>query len=284
MKKVNDCWDFTYLKKCTFRFLSDLHLDSPYTDLKKVKKLFDEAKEKDYKIVIIGDLLDVMGGKFDRRTIKGDLRPEHNVDNYINKVCEDAADFLLPYIDNIALITAGNHEKEIDKRMECYLLEFIDLYIHKKSGKSLNWTQEYAGYIRLHAKRKNSQHSECTKIFFCHGKDGNATMSFGVLNVKRNASVIDADIMISGHVHKNYSVPLNRLFLNTKGVVRVKEQLHLQLGTSKESKGVDYFSARKGFDPASTSFYDVDFELKHSVQDGNSGYYVEFIERRVKLS
>jgi UDP-2,3-diacylglucosamine pyrophosphatase LpxH len=280
MKKVQDCWDYTYLKNCTIRFLSDLHLDSPYTDLKKVKKLFEDAKKQGYKIIIIGDLLDVMGGKYDRRTIKGDLRPEHNVDNYINKVCEDAADFLAPYLDEILLVTAGNHEKEIDKRMECYLLEFIDLYIHKKTGRSLNWTQEYAGYIRLHGKRPKSKESLLTKIFFNHGKDGNATMSFGVLNVKRNAAVIDADILVSGHIHKNFSLPLNRLYLSNKGVIKVKEQLHLQLGTTKESKGVDYFSARKGFDPASTSFYDVEFDM---ICKGSGEYEVQFIERRVKL-
>ena len=280
MKKVKDCWDYSYYKNCTIRFLSDLHLDSPYTDLKKLKKLFDDAQKNQYKIVIIGDLLDVMGGKYDRRTTKGDIKPEHNTDNYINSVCESAADFLAPYIDDILLITAGNHEREIDKRMECYLLEFIDLYLHKKTGKSINWTQDYAGYIRLHGKRKNAGESCPTTIFYNHGKDGNATMSFGVLNVKRNAAVIDADIIVMGHIHKNFSLPLNRLYLTNKGVIKVKEQLHLQLGTSKESKGTDYFGARKGFDPASTSFYDVDFYLK---ANENGIYEAQFIERRIKL-
>ena len=280
MKKVKDCWDYSYYRNCTIRFLSDLHLDSPYTDLKKLKKLFDDAQKNQYKIVIIGDLLDVMGGKYDRRTTKGDIKPEHNTDNYINSVCESAADFLAPYIDDILLITAGNHEREIDKRMECYLLEFIDLYLHKKTGKSINWTQDYAGYIRLHGKRKNAGESCPTTIFYNHGKDGNATMSFGVLNVKRNAAVIDADIIVMGHIHKNFSLPLNRLYLTNRGVIKVKEQLHLQLGTSKESKGTDYFGARKGFDPASTSFYDVDFYLK---ANENGIYEAQFIERRIKL-
>ena len=280
MKKVKDCWDYTYYRNCTIRFLSDLHLDSPYTDLKKLKKLFDDAQKNQYKIVIIGDLLDVMGGKYDRRTTKGDIKPEHNTDNYINSVCESAADFLAPYIDDILLITAGNHEREIDKRMECYLLEFIDLYLHKKTGKSINWTQDYAGYIRLHGKRKNAGESCPTTIFYNHGKDGNATMSFGVLNVKRNAAVIDADIIVMGHIHKNFSLPLNRLYLSNRGIIKVKEQLHLQLGTSKESKGTDYFGARKGFDPASTSFYDVDFYLK---ANENGIYEAQFIERRIKL-
>jgi UDP-2,3-diacylglucosamine pyrophosphatase LpxH len=280
MKKTNDSWDLKYQKNVTLRLLSDLHLDSHYTDLKKVKALFEEAKANDYKIIIIGDLFDVMGGKYDKRTIKGDIKKEHSEDNYLNKVIEDIAKFLSPYIDNIALITAGNHEKEIDKRFECYLLEFLALYIHKMTGKDLNWTSDYAGFIRIHGTRNNSHDSHVTKIFYNHGKDGNAVMTFGVLNVKRNAAMIDADILISGHVHKNFSVPINRLYLSQKGVIKVKEQLHLQLGTAKETHGTDYFSARKGFDPASTSFYDLVFEFKTV---GQGMYENEFIERRIRL-
>jgi predicted MPP superfamily phosphohydrolase len=58
MKKTNDSWDLKYRKNVTLRLLSDLHLDSHYTDLKKVKVLFEEAKANDYKIIIIGDLFD----------------------------------------------------------------------------------------------------------------------------------------------------------------------------------------------------------------------------------
>jgi hypothetical protein len=63
-------------------------------------------------------------------------------------------------------------------------------------------------------------------------------------------------------------------------VIKVKEQLHLQLGTAKETHGTDYFSARKGFDPASTSFYDLVFEFKTV---GQGMYENEFIERRIRL-
>lgn len=261
--------------------LSDLHLDNPHTDKKKVKKLLDDAVKEGNSIAIFGDLFDVMGTKFDRRTTKSDIEKSHQEDNYLNIVAHDIAEFLAPYIDSILFISIGNHEKEIDKRMEISLLEIMNLYLHKMVGKEICISNDYAGYIKV-IMRAGQKSGSCN-IFYNHGKDGNATMSFGVLNVKRNASVIDADIFISGHVHKNYTVPLNRIILTDLGYIKVKEQLHIQLGTSKETHGTDYFSARKGFDPASTSFYYIDFELIRHKNQYKDFSEIKYTERRVKL-
>ena len=130
--------------------------------------------------------------------------------------------------------------------------------------------------------RSNCRNSSCV-IFYNHGKVGNATMSFGVLNVKRNASVIDADIFISGHVHRNYSLPLNRIGLTQQNSIIIKEQLHIQLGTSKETIGTDYFSARKGFDPASNSMFYIDFELIRDKTKNRDSTSITYIERRVRI-
>ena len=116
--KLNEMLTTEFKSDNTFTqlWVSDLHLDSPYTDKKKVKKLFDKALENGWQINILGDTFDIMGGKYDKRTIKGDIKVEHSVDNYLMAVTRDIAQFLAPYIDNIGFISSGNHEKEIDKR------------------------------------------------------------------------------------------------------------------------------------------------------------------------
>ena len=81
-----ECHLVEIVDKGTLRLLSDLHIDSKHTDKKKVKKLLDEAKEAGSLICIFGDLLDVMGGKYDKRTLKGDIKKEHSEDNYLNCV------------------------------------------------------------------------------------------------------------------------------------------------------------------------------------------------------
>lgn len=284
MIRKNDAYLQKFYKTFTQRWLSDLHLDSKYTDKKKVKRLFDEAKEKGYQINIIGDLFDIMGMRMDFRSTKSDIKEALREENYVNLVVQEVAEFLAPYVDCIGIITVGNHEKEFEKRAELYLLEILNLYLHKMTGKEVLISNEYAGYIIMIGTRsENNRASASCTIFFNHGKDSNAAMSLGALNVKRNAATIDADIFISGHIHRNLLAPLNRVYCSHQGNITVKEQLHIQLGTAKESKGVDYFSARKGFDPASTSFYDITFSLNRIAEQGKDILRMEYLEQRIKL-
>jgi predicted phosphodiesterase len=273
-----ECHLVEIVDKGTLRLLSDLHIDSKHTDKKKVKKLLDEAKEAGYLICIFGDLLDVMGGKYDKRTLKGDIKQKHNEDNYLNCVIEDAATLLAPYVDNL-FISAGNHEKEIDKRFELYLLEMLSDRIYRKTHKNLVWTKNYAGFIAVSVKSKTRKVQLGKTIFYNHGKDSNAVMTFGTLNIKRNSSIIDADVFVSGHIHTNFLVPVNRLSLSSRRKIKVTEQIHIQLGTAKKTIGLDYFSAKKGFSPASTSFYDLTFELKNE----SNCDLINMIEQRIKL-
>ena len=53
-----------------FLLLSDIHWDNPKCNRKLLKRHLDEAKEGGHPILINGDLLDLMGGKKDRRAIK----------------------------------------------------------------------------------------------------------------------------------------------------------------------------------------------------------------------
>jgi len=273
-----ECHLVEIVDKGTLRLLSDLHIDSKHTDKKKVKKLLDEAKEAGSLICIFGDLLDVMGGKYDKRTLKSDIKKEHSEDNYLNCVIEDAATLLAPYVDNL-FISAGNHEKEIDKRFELYLLEMLSDRIYRKTHKNLVWTKNYAGFIAVNVKSKTRKVQLGKTIFYNHGKDSNAVMTFGTLNIKRNSAIIDADVFVSGHIHTNFLVPVNRLSLSSRRKIKVTEQIHIQLGTAKETIGLDYFSAKKSFSPASTSFYDLTFELKvEKCVD-----VLNMIEQRIKL-
>jgi predicted phosphodiesterase len=273
-----ECHVVEMVDKGTIRLLSDLHIDSKYTDNKKVKKLLDDAFKQGSLICIFGDLLDVMGGKYDKRTLKGDIKKEHSEDNYLNQVIEDAAELLAPYVDNL-FISAGNHEKEIDKRFELYLLEMLSDRIYRKTHKDLMWTKNYAGFMVVNMRHKTRKISLSKTIFYNHGKDSNAVMTFGTLNIKRNSSIIDADIFVSGHIHTNFLVPVNRLSLSQKRKIKVTEQLHVQLGTAKETIGLDYFSAKKGFSPASTSFYDLVFTLRQSTDCD----FIDVTEQRIKL-
>jgi hypothetical protein len=59
-----------------------------------------------------------MQGRFDPRRDMDELRPEYRRNDYYDFVVRDAADFLEPYANNIALISDGNHELAVLKKRE----------------------------------------------------------------------------------------------------------------------------------------------------------------------
>jgi len=90
--------------------MSDIHWDNPKCKRDILKKHLDMALEQDMGIVINGDFFCLMQGKWDPRRSKKDIRPEHNVHNYLDAVIEDAVNWWSPYAQNIAWIGYGNHE------------------------------------------------------------------------------------------------------------------------------------------------------------------------------
>ena len=95
---THDCilpFDST-IRSYDFLLIADVHFDSISCDRKLLKKHLDEVVERNAKVFIFGDFFDVMGGKFDKRSSKGDLRPEYNTSSYIDNVVYDAIAFLYP--------------------------------------------------------------------------------------------------------------------------------------------------------------------------------------------
>lgn len=267
---TEDCTKITAKDELKVLLVSDLHLDNKKCDREFIKRIFDEAVKVNGTILILGDCFDAMGGKFDKRTHKGDIKPEYQEDDYYNRIAADVADFLIPYVDNIGFISLGNHETAVTKRHEHSLLESLKLQVFYKSQKKLTILNEYDGWVWF--KFRMSQTKRCSfRMWFTHGAKGNAIMSYGILNTKRRQAVIDADIYVSGHLHSAWSKPLVKEVLNGSGFIDYKECIHLQLGTAK---GRGDFEKKHGFDPPNKSFYWIDFYRK--------GEKMEFIERRVK--
>jgi len=67
-----------YGKERWMLFISDVHLDSVHCDRDKLKQHLDLALKRNAPVFIFGDLLDLMQGKYDPRSNKGDLNPKYN--------------------------------------------------------------------------------------------------------------------------------------------------------------------------------------------------------------
>jgi len=247
-------------------YLSDLHLDSKLSARPRVKALLDEALELNAPVHIFGDIFDAMGGKFDKRTSKKDIKEEYNGEvPYFNAIVEDVAAFLAPYGKIIATLSEGNHESKIREIHEFNLLTMLASKIEEISGHRpvvMGWD----GFVKTQYEMAGGQGKRRSFVtYFTHGSGGSAPMTFGTLNVKRRGSVYLADVYVSGHVHQAYAVPLAVTQVTDKGRIFTRETLHLQLAGHKEHGGT--WEKSKGMHAVPVSGYWVQTTLSNDGLD-----------------
>jgi len=197
---------------------SDRHWDNPHSDWKLQKTHLDTARERNAKILDFGDLFCVMQGKYDRRASKTDLRPIHQVDNYLDAVVNTAVDWFSPYADMFALVGEGNHESAIRRHHETDLIGL------------------YTGYVKFTFKKASGQ-TRLTPVIlnFTHGSGGGGPVTRGVISTNRKAVYLpDAQICVSGHIHESWQLAIPRERVNHLGNIYLDEQEHICLPTYKE--------------------------------------------------
>ena len=235
IKKLNDLThdcDLEFdenIRSFNFLLIADVHFDSISCDRELLKKHLDEVVERNAKVLIFGDFFDVMGGKFDKRSSKGDLRPEYNTSNYIDNVVDDAVNFLSPYKEYIMFISPGNHELSI--------LRYHETDVTKRLANALDAELgTYGGWIRLRYSYKNKGSRGSYKIAYNHGYGGGGPVTKDVIQTNRKAVYLpDADIVVSSHTHDRYIFPIPRERFLQSGKIEQDEQIHVKLGSYKYS-------------------------------------------------
>jgi hypothetical protein len=219
--------------------MTDEHYDSALCDRSLLRRHHEEAKAKNAPIFKFGDIFDCMGGKYDPRTHKGDIRPEHNVKDYFDAIVRDAANFYGKY--DVAFISPGNHEENVLNRHETDLIGNLARAIGAERG-------DYSGYIRFSFVAKSGGRKRHADMYYDHGMGGNSPVTKGVISTNRRGVNYDADIFISGHNHNRWTVEVIREYVNKVGAIKSKQQLHINSGTyqDKPSAGRDRFASGFG--------------------------------------
>lgn len=212
--------------------LADIHFDSEHCDRRLLRELLDEAKAQGALILIIGDLLDVMGGRNDRRGSKGALRSEYKRDDYVNAVIDDVCAFLEPYRENILFISTGNHETAILKFVEYDLLASICRRLQvQKMG--------YAGFLRLQFSQCQGKGHRCRKIVYFHHGSAGGEVTLGIQRATRESSKVLADFYIGGHNHSTWYAETRRTRLNDAGNVQKDTEVHISIPTLKDEHDLE---------------------------------------------
>lgn len=224
-----------------FLLISDVHFDSVKCHREMLKRHLDEARRTNAGIFVFGDWFDLMQGMYDPRRSYSGLRPEYKSITYLDDVIEDSIEFLKPYAEQLKFFGRGNHETNIEKRLSTSPL---DRLVRGLGGGAL--AGSYSGWIAF--KLANENHRKPVLLHFHHGYGGNAPRSKGVLNVDIDQKEWpDADIIVSGHTHQKWYVPVAVERIN--GVLRTYEASvhHLKLGSYKQLDRFAGWEVEKGF-------------------------------------
>jgi UDP-2,3-diacylglucosamine pyrophosphatase LpxH len=196
---------FTYGKDEDIKILiaSDVHYDNPKCNRELFFDHLKKAKAIGAKVIIKGDLFCLMQGKYDPRRSKKEIRPEHNVANYIDAVIESAVDELGEYADTIMFVSEGNHETAILKNLETDVLtRFVEKFNERYKVNVIKGG--YRGWIIIR-KEKIKNKFTSYKIYYHHGYGGGGEMTKGILQHSRmNMHIENADAIVMGHVHEMY--------------------------------------------------------------------------------
>jgi hypothetical protein len=220
----------------------DRHHDNPDTDQAMERRHLGEALERGAGILDGGDLHCAMQGKYDKRSDKAKLRPEHQSGDYLDKLVSTAAAFYAPYARNWILMGMGNHETGILKNHETNLTERTAERIntttgaHVIAGGHTNWVRFM---FNTYGARRESR-----VLFMHHGYGGGGPVTRGVIQSNRMAVYLpDADIVASGHTHDEWQVPISRARISDQGVLYQDEQIHLRVPSYKD----EYREGRGGW-------------------------------------
>jgi len=228
-----------------FYLSSDHHYDNRNTDLKLLKLHHDKAVERNAIMLQFGDTFCAMQGKYDPRKSVRDARPEHMVDdNYLDLISADAVKFYGQYAQNILALSKGNHETSIIDRCGVDLINRLAYGLNVEHGGAVE-VMPYSGYVRfLFTMNKTRRTSR--KLYFHHGAGGSAPVTKGTIQTNRQAVYLpDADIVVNGHDHNAWYMPIARERVSNQGVLS-QDLLHfVRTPSYKREYGADGWHDRR---------------------------------------
>lgn len=221
---------------------SDRHHDSIHCDRALELRHLDEAVRRKAYIVDVGDLFDMMQGRYDPRRTYRDLRPEYKTETYLDDIVKDAADFYGPYAKRFLMMGRGNHDQTIVKNNSTDPLANLVHRLNADHGGHIQ-AGGYGGWVVFKVSvNKTTRISVRVKYF--HGAGGGGPVTRGVIQTNRQAVYLpDADIVVNGHTHDSWHVPIKRERISSLDVIGQDMQHHIRTSTYKD----EYREGRDGW-------------------------------------
>lgn len=182
--------------------LSDVHFGHPQTDLSLLISHLEQAKQEGALIIDNGDFFDM------RQSQTRSSIHKNNNHNFYEKVVDKAVDLLKPYAKNIIAMGWGDQEMKVHSRSKMDLTYSLMKKLRYEGSRGFSFKNEWWVYLIFNGQH----HKEVLRIRMTHNSGGNSAMvSRGTVTINRLAAhLADVDIVINGHNHQAYIVPIAR--------------------------------------------------------------------------
>jgi hypothetical protein len=174
---------------------------------------------------------------------------------------DQAAKFYEPYKNQFALLAMGNHETSVLRHCDLNLTKWLAERLNVDSTRQTQ-VGGYNGFVKflfhITATMRQSK-----LLYFTHGAGGNSPVTKGVIKTARRAVYLpDADVVLSGHSHESWVVPIARRRVTEAGRMRLDECLHVQIPSYKNEPMLSGWEAEKEFAPQTCGAYWLIFYRK----------------------
>jgi hypothetical protein len=222
---------------------SDWHWDSVKCDRDRLAADLAEAKRLNACVLSLGDGFDAMGGKFDPRSNgKYDVRPEFQQGNYYDEIVSQCGQWLEPYREQMALISPGNHESSVRKRMEtCLTTRLVERL--RVAGSPVRHGG-YAGWVLFRANKGRT--TALHRLWYHHGFGGGGGTTRGAGQFAQYLAEVDADTIVAGHVHQRTLIEAHRQRITQNGICRTRPVHLVRSSTYKSESVTDGWAVEKG--------------------------------------
>ena len=193
--------------------IGDLHIGSKSCSEEFIIKTLEQIpKEKEHRIILMGDLLDV--------GIKNSIGASvYEQSNFLDDSIDYLYNLLKPFAEQIDAIITGNHEERIYKTVGLDILKIIANKLDVEYCR-------YSGIITYSLPHK------AYNIYFTHGNAGGGIEN-ALRRCKNMSNKVVADIYLMGHCHQNAHTKRIMNYVDSRNqVVTSMEQFFVLTGHS----------------------------------------------------
>lgn len=214
-----------------FTLLSDLHLGASNVQLGEIKAELDEAKTSGDRILLNGDVFDLILPRDHKRYDPTALHPRiRGRSDVVNAVLDWGEELLAPYALHLDMIGVGNHEATCEKNNS---VDVVSLLVNRLNGRLQSDGHlhriargGYCGFVDYRF-RNPSHHSSRFLIFYHHGTGKGSSLASSLTEFDRFRFVDGADVFWLGHKHSRVSGHVSRIACPLSGTQLIEKEVRL---------------------------------------------------------